>query len=54
MTCGWCLTSNCEDCIIEIKYFEKTWKCSCVKCASTKTETKDDNVGTQEVAPPEG
>lgn len=33
MKCGWCLTSDCENCQHELGYYEKLWICGC-KCNS--------------------
>lgn len=27
--CGWCSTSNCDECIHELAWFEKLWICGC-------------------------
>jgi len=30
--CGFCMTGDHEQCKAEIKYYEKTWHCTCEKC----------------------
>lgn len=28
-TCGWCMTGDCDDCLVTTTYYEKTWACKC-------------------------
>ena len=39
--CGFCMTGFHEECKPEIKYYEKTWYCTCEKCHPEKGKANE-------------
>lgn len=46
VSCGWCMTGYCDDCLPELKYEGKVWLCGCSRCGGGKEEVD----GTGEVS----
>lgn len=50
--CGWCITSDHENCLPKLEYFDKVWLCDCTTCYVPTEQEEETNENPELVQEP--